>query len=77
MGVDFGIPCLCLMIHVYMYVKNFDIWLDERLDLNTYVNNLVSRCYRFLENIGRIRNVRTKTDAEMLVHDVSTIRSSI
>ena len=74
MGVDFGIPCLCFMIHVNMYVKKVDVWLHEHLDLNTYVNNLVYRCYKLLENIGRIRNVRTKTGAEMLVHDVSTSR---
>ena len=53
-------------------VKNVGVWLDSQLNLNKQVNKVVSQCYMHVKNIGRIRNVLSKQQTEMLVHAVIT-----
>ena len=53
-------------------VKNVGVWLDSQLNLNKHVNKVVSQCYMHVKNIGRIRNVLSKQQTEMLVHAVIT-----
>ena len=53
-------------------VKNVGVWLDSNLRMEKQVNAIVSHCYKLLKNIGRIRNVLTKKQTEMLVHSVIT-----
>ena len=53
-------------------VKNVGVWLDCNLKMEKQVNSIVSHCYKLLKNIGRIRNVLSQKQTEMLVHSVIT-----
>ena len=53
-------------------VKNVGVWLDNQLNLNKHVNKIVSQGYMHVKNIGRIRNILSKQQTEMLVHAVIT-----
>jgi hypothetical protein len=55
-------------------VKNVGVTLDNNLTLEKHVNNIVSYSFKLLKNIGRIRNIITKKQTEMLVHAVTTSR---
>ena len=55
-------------------VKNVEVWLDENLNLDKHINNIMSQCFQFLKNIGRVRNFLTNSHTEMLVHAVITSR---
>jgi hypothetical protein len=55
-------------------VKNVGVMLDNNLTLDKHVNNLVSYTFKLLKNIGRIRNIISNKQTEMLVHSVSTSR---
>ena len=53
-------------------VKNVGVWLDSNLKMDKHINSVVSHCYKLLKNIGRIRNVLSMIQTEMLVHSVIT-----
>ena len=53
-------------------VKNVGVWLDCNLTMEKHINSIVAHCYKLLKNIGRIRNVLTQKQTEMLVHPVIT-----
>ena len=55
-------------------VKNVGVTIDEMLTLDTHVNNVVSHCYKLLKDIGKIRNVISGKQTEMLVHSVISSR---
>lgn len=55
-------------------VKNVGVWLDDQLKLDKHINQIVSHCYKLLRDIGRIRNILSKKDTEMLIHAVITSR---
>ena len=55
-------------------VKNVGVWVDEHLKLDKHINYIVSACYRYLKNIGRVRNILTKKHTETLVHAVISSR---
>ena len=55
-------------------VKNVGVTLDNNLTLDKHVNNIVSYTFKLLKNIGRVRNIITNKQTEMLVHAVSTSR---
>ena len=48
------------------------VWLDCNLTMEKHINSIVAHCYKLLKNIGRIRNVLTQKQTEMLVHPVIT-----
>ena len=62
------------MYPIFYEVKNVGVWLDKNLNMDKPVNNIVSHCYQLLKNIGRVRNVLSKKNTEMLVHAVITSR---
>ena len=53
-------------------VKNVGVWLDSNLRMEKHVNSIVAHCYKLLKNIGRIRNVLSMIQTEILVHSVIT-----
>ena len=53
-------------------VKNVGVWLDSNFKLEKHVNSIVAHCYKLLKNIGRIRNVLSMIQTEILVHSVIT-----
>ena len=55
-------------------VKNVGVWLDEQLNLKKHVNTIISHCYKLLKDIGRVRNIISNEDTEMLVHAVISSR---
>ena len=50
--------------------KNLGFILDKHLDCNTHVNSVVSLCYKLLSDVGKIRNLLSPKQTEMLVHSI-------
>ena len=56
-------------------VKNLGFILDKYLNMNVYVDHVVSHCYKLLSDIGKIRNLLSDKHTEMLVHAVVNYQS--
>ena len=50
------------------FVKNLGVILDKHLNMDIYVNSVVSLCYKFLSDIGKIRHLLSQKDTILLVH---------
>ena len=55
-------------------VKNVGVWLDKNLTLDKHVNQVVSHCYKILEDIGCINRYLQQIHLERLVHAVISSR---
>ena len=55
-------------------VKNVGVWLDRHLNMNKHIDQIVAQCYKWLRDIGRIRNLISQEHTEMLVHSVVSSR---
>ena len=55
-------------------VKNVGVWVDKNLNMSHHVNQVVSHCYKILEDIGRIRAVLSQKHTEIIVHSVISNR---
>ena len=53
-------------------LRTLGVWLDSNLRMEKHVNSIVAHCYKLLKNIGRIRNVLSMIQTEILVHSVIT-----
>ena len=56
------------------FVKNLGYILDKYLHMDIHVNSIVSLCYKYLSDIGKIRKLLSKKHTEMLVHSAITSR---
>merc|ERR1712015_223669 len=56
------------------FVKNLGYILDKYLHMDKHVNSIVSLCYKYLSDIGKIRKLLSKKHTEMLVHSAITSR---
>ena len=56
------------------FVKNLGYILDKYLNMDIHINSVVSICYKYLSDIGKIRKLLSKKHAEMLVHAVISSR---
>ena len=41
------------------FVKSLGVMLDKQLNMDVYINSLVSHCFKLLSDIGKIRNLLT------------------
>ena len=55
-------------------VKNLGVHLDIDLSMSTQISNVIGQCYRLLKNLGRIRNVLSQKQTEILVHALISSR---
>ena len=51
-------------------VKNLGVYLDQRLSLHSHVSQVSSHCHHLLRNIGKIRNLLSQKQVEVLVHAI-------
>ena len=56
------------------FVKNLGFILDKHLTMDVQVNNVVSLCFKYLSDIGKIRNLLSEKDTQLLVHSVISSR---
>ena len=56
------------------FVKNLGFLLDRYLTMYVHVNNVVSVCFKYLSDIGKIRNLLSEKDTKLLVHSVISSR---
>ena len=56
------------------FVKNLGVLLDRYLNMDVYINSVVSICYKHLSDISKIRKLLSKKDTELLVHAVISSR---
>ena len=56
------------------FVKSLGVMLDKQLNMDVYINSLVSHCFKLLSDIGKIRNLLTPKHTELLVHAVISSR---
>ena len=54
--------------------KNLGFILDKHLTMDVQVNNVVSLCFKYLSDIGKIRNLLSEKDTQLLVHSVVSSR---
>ena len=50
------------------FVKNLGVILDRHLNMDIHANSVVSLCYKFLSDIGKIRHLLSQKDTILLVH---------
>lgn len=55
-------------------VKNVGVILDKCLNMECYINSIVSHCYKLLRDVGRIRYLLSEKQTEMLVHSIISSR---
>lgn len=55
-------------------VRNLGFTLDKHLNMDNHVNTVVSHCYKLLSDIGKIKNLLSNKQIEMLVHAVISSR---
>ena len=61
------------MAHVKDSLSLLRTWvflLDRYLTMDVHVNNVVSVCFKYLSDIGKIRNLLSEKDTKLLVHSV-------
>ena len=56
------------------FVRNLGFILDRHLTMDAHVNNVVSVCFKYLSDIGKIRNLLNEKDTKLLVHSVVSSR---
>ena len=54
--------------------KNLGFKFDKFLTMNSHVNDIVSHCYKMLADVGRIRNLLSNKQTELLVHAIVSSR---
>ena len=56
------------------FVRNLGYILDRHLNMETHVNSIVSQCFKFISDIGKIRKFLTDKHTQILVHSVISSR---
>ena len=56
------------------FVKNLGYILDRHLNMETHVNSIVSQCFKYISDIGKIRKFLTDKHTQILVHSVISSR---